>query len=155
MPLFNVEDSASDGVRGAYRAVDVPAPESGEHDHVKMGWFSRLAGAGARVRKVVRGALPDPALKAIGEAAAALERDGAVVFACLDGWPRPPVVQGFVPDVYAVFEDCEVVLSFAAEPPALEGPAQRRDLAFTSWAEASPVRLYKHVIVARGRGGRG
>jgi hypothetical protein len=171
MPLFNVEDPASDGAQRAYQGVDVPAPESGERDHGKIGWLSRLAGAGARVRRVVRGALRDPELKAIGEAAAALERDGAVVFACLGGWPRPPVIQGFVPDVYAVFEDCEVVLTFTGEPPA-EGtgsrpglrsavpssapsPAQRRDFAFASWAEGSPVRVYEHVVVAGSRGARG
>jgi hypothetical protein len=155
MPLFNVEDPASDGVPGTYRDVDVLGPESGEHDHGKLGWVARLMDAGARVRSAVRGALRDPELKAVGEAAEALERDGAVVFACLGGWPRPPVIQGFVPDVYAVFEDCEVLLVFASEPPALEGPAQRRDRAFASWAAASPMRVYEHVVVAGGRGGRG
>ena len=150
MPLFNVEDSASDGVRGAYQDVDVLAPEPGERDDGKLGWLARLLGAGARVRSAVRGALGAPELKAIGEAAEALERDGAVVFACLGGWPRPPVIQGFVPDVYAVFEDCEVVLVFAGEPPGHEGPAQRRDLAFTSWTAASPARVYEHVVIVGG-----
>jgi hypothetical protein len=154
MPLFNVEDSTSDGARGVCQDVDVLTPEPGEDDHGKLGWLTRLAGAGARVRSVVRGVLRDPEVRAIGEAAEALERDGAVVFACLGGWPRPPVIHGFVPDVYAVFEDCEVVLAFAGEPPAREGPAQRRDLAFAAWAAASPVRVYEHVVVAGGRGGR-
>jgi hypothetical protein len=120
----------------------------------KIGWFTRLTGAGARVRSAIRGALRDPEIRAIREAAEALERDGAVVFANLGGWPRPPVLLGFIPDVYAVFEDCEVALWFENEHSALEASTLRQDRALTSWADASPLRVYEQIVVAGGRGGR-
>ncbi len=133
MPQIDVEDPGSDG---------------------KIGWLTRLAGAGARVRSALRGALRDPEAKAMREAADTLERDGAVVFAQLGGWPRPPVLLGFVPDVYAVFEDCEVALSFENEQSVLDPSTRRQDLAFTAWAEASPLRVYEQIVVSGGRGGR-
>jgi hypothetical protein len=133
MPGLDVQDAAADG---------------------KVGWLTRLAGAGARVRSALRGALRDPEIGAIRDAAKTLERDGAVVFASLGGWPRPPALLGFVPDVYAVFEDCEVALSFENEQSAAEAPTRRQDLAFTAWADASSQRVYEQIVVAGGRGER-
>jgi hypothetical protein len=112
-------------------------------------------GAGARFRSALRSARPDPEPRALREAAEVLERDGGVVFADLDGWPRPPVVQGFVPDLYAVFEDREIVLSFVNEQSVLRAQSQHRDLAFSSWAGASALRIYEQIMVEGGRGGRG
>ena len=144
MPEFDVQDPASDGYH---------APRAAEGD-IKIGWLTRLAGAGARVRSALRGALRDPELRAVRAAAEALERDGAVVFATLGGWPRPPALAGFVPDVYAVFEDCEVALSFENEQSVLEAPAFRQAVALTAWAAASDQRVYEQIVVSGGRGGR-
>ncbi len=129
---------------------DVQDPFSG----INAGFFTRLAGAGARVRTALRRALGDPEIKAVRAAAEALERDGAVVFATLGGWPRPPVLAGFVPDVYAVFEDCEVALSFENERSVLEAPASVQAVALTAWAAVSDQRVYEQIVVAGGRGGR-
>ncbi len=133
-----------------YPSVDlsVSPPESGVTVIGEGGWMARL-------RSAIRGARPDPEPRALRDAAEVLERDGGVVFADLDGWPRPPVVAGFVPDLYAVFEDREIVLSFVNERSALRETSRRRDLALTAWAAASSLRIYEEILVEGGRGGRG
>jgi len=120
---------------------------------VPIGWLTRLAGATARVRAALRGALGDPQLAAIREAAEALERDGAAVFANLGGWPRPPVLGGFIPDVYAVFDDCEVALSMENERSAVDASTRRQHLALTAWSREADRRVYEQIVVAGGRGG--
>jgi hypothetical protein len=115
-------------------------------------WISRLLDAGARVLQSAR---RDPEIGALIDAASVLERDGGVVFADLDGWPRPPVVQGFVPDLYAVFEDREVVLDFVNDDSVARDTTRRRDRAFTAWARASTRRVYEQILVEGGRGRRG
>ena len=134
MPLFNAQDPVSDGWTYPSDDFDVPPPISGMTVIGGAGWFSR-------VRSAIRGARPDPEPRALLDAAEVLEHDGGVVFADLDGWPRPPVVQGFVPDLYAVFEDREIVLSFVNEQSALRETARRRDLAFAAWAVAPAPRI--------------
>lgn len=146
MPLFNAQDPVSDGWTYPSDEFDVSPPDSGVK--VRGGWLSRL-------RSAIQGARPDPEPQALREAAELLERDGGVVFADLDGWPRPPVVQGFIPDLYAVFEDREIALSFVNERTVLREAARRRDLAFAAWAEASALRIYEQILVQGGRGGRG
>ena len=155
MPLFNAQDPVPDGWTYPSDDFDVSCPISGVTVRGDSGWMSRLRGAGERVRLAIRGARPDPEPRALREAAEVLERDGGVVFADLDGWPRPPVVQGFVPDLYAVFEDREIVLAFVNEHSALREAARRQDLAFAAWAEASSLRIYEQILVPGGRGGRG
>ena len=148
MPLFNAQDSTPDGQVYPSVELSVSPPESGVTVIGGGGWIARL-------RSAIRGARPDPEPRALRDAAEVLEHDGGVVFADLDGWPRPPVVQGFVPDLYAVFEDREIVLSFVNERSALRETARRRDLAFTAWAAASALRICGEILVAGGRGGRG
>ena len=155
MPLFNAQDPVTNGWTYPSEDLDLPPPSSGVEGKGEAGWLSRLAGAGARVRSAIQGARRDPEPRALREAAEVLERDGGVVFADLDGWPRPPVVQGFVPDLYAVFEDREIVLEFVNEHSVLREAARRQDLAFSAWAEASALRIYEQILVEGGRGGRG
>jgi hypothetical protein len=124
----------------------------GEEVRARSSWISRLLDAGA---KVLQSARRDPEIRALIDAAAVLERDGGVVFAALDGWPRPPVVQGFVPDLYAVFEDREVVLDFVNEGSVARDATRRKHRAFTAWARASVQRVYEQILVEGGRGGRG
>lgn len=114
----------------------------------------RLLDAGALVASALDAVRGEPAARAIRRAAGRFERGGALVFADLPGWPRPPAVHGFVPAVYAVFEDREVLLDI--EDPELSGsePSSRRQLAFASWATAAPEREVEieAVVASRGRG---
>jgi hypothetical protein len=155
MSLFHAQDPVSDGWTYPSEDASVSPPISGIQVREEGGWLSRLVGAGARLRSALQSARPDPEPRALRDAAEVLERDGGVVFADLDGWPRPPVVQGFVPDLYAVFEDREIVLSFVNEQSVLRAQSQRRDLAFSAWACASALRIYEQIVVEGGRGGRG
>lgn len=107
----------------------------------RAGWLRRLYDA-------ARG---DPGPRAIRAAAERLERSGALVFADVAGWPRPPLVRGYVPSVYAVYEDREVVIRLEEQPDAdADDPPEsvsRKHLAFTAWAEASPQRDYDVIVV--------
>jgi len=163
MPLYAARDRALDGWSGPPDETDPTCPQSGiraalpsEGDagapSSRSGWLSLLLGVGARV---LQGARRDPELRALLDAAEVLERDGGVVFADLDGWPRPTVVQGFVPDLYAVFEDREIVLDFVNDQSILREDVRRRDLALTAWAQATTRRIYEQILVEGGRGGRG
>ncbi len=87
----------------------------------------------------------------IRTAAERLDREGAVVFARASGFPVPPVINGYRPDVYAVYDDREVALSVSTEESA-EGPAsERQDLAFATWAEEAPEREYAQIVVPGSR----
>jgi hypothetical protein len=155
MSLFHAQDPVSDGWTYPSEEPPLSPPISGVRVRVEGGWLTRLVGAGSRFRSALRSARPDPEPRALLEAAEVLERDGGVVFADLDGWPRPPVVSGFVPDLYAVFEDREIVLSFVNDESVLREQSRRRDLAFSAWAGASALRIYEQIVVEGGRGGRG
>lgn len=138
MPLHDAHDPAPDGWSRP-RAKQAPRDPKSRH----FGWLKRLFDAVLPARE-------DAEPRAVREAAETLEQDGAVVFANLDGWPRPPALHGFVPDVYAVFEDREVVLEFEDEVSVNEEPAQRQDAAFSTWAEASPCRAYEQIVIEGG-----
>jgi hypothetical protein len=138
MPHHDAHDPAPDGW---IRSHEGEAPKNPEPR--RTGWLKRLLGA----------LLPSRAghgPRAVREAAETLEQDGAVVFANLDGWPRPPVLHGFIPDVYAVFEDREVVLEFEDEESVTKEPAQRQDAAFATWAGAAPGRAYEQIVLDAG-----
>jgi hypothetical protein len=117
--------------------------------------LTRLHDAGSALHAALRAARRDPEPGAIRAAAEGLEREGAVVFAKLAGWPRPPAIRGFVPDVYALFEDGEVVLAVDNDALASGEVAARRDAAFAAWAAASSRREHERIVVRGGRGGRG
>jgi len=149
------QEPAIDGWSGSGEGLEdleAPGPESGVEGLERGGWLCRLFGAGKGLLLAARG---DPEPRAMLDAALTLERDGGAVFADLEGWPRPPVTAGFVPDVYAVFEDREVALSFVNERSVDRDALRRRDRALTGWAEASPRRVYEQIVVEGGRGGRG
>jgi hypothetical protein len=155
MPLVNAQDPALDAYRGEADDGEIPPIESGPRPLVRRGLWGRLVGAGALVRSALRVTRGDPEARAVLEAAETLERGGGVVFARLEGWPRPPVVQGFVPDVYAVFDDREIVLSFENEGSIHHASTQQRAGAFAVWASASPRRIHEQIVIPGGRGGRG
>lgn len=109
-----------------------------------------LLDAGARVVSVLDAVRGEPRARAVRAAAERFSRGGALVFADVEGWPRPPAIHGFVPAVYAIFDDGEVVLH-VDEPEADDAePASRRDLAFRTWAEAAPDREVEPIVI-RGR----
>ena len=86
------------------------------------------------------------------DAAEALERDGAVVFAAAPGWPRPPVINGFIPDVYAVYPDHEILLELEDEGSVDEGPTLRRSDAFAAWAVEAEGREHQQIAAPGSRG---
>lgn len=140
MPLLEMHDPITEN-GWTLTPGDGRDPESGKQ---RIPWLKRLLGAVLRTRSA-----RDAERRAIREAAESLERDGAAVFANVEGWPRPPVVQGFLPDVYAVFADREVVLDLAGEDEAAGGDAEhRREAAFEAWAEAASRRMYAQIVVA-------
>ncbi len=97
----------------------------------------------------------DPELIAIRRTAKRHRKNGAEVFADIPGWPKPPKLNGHIPDVFAVYQDGEVALEFENRNSVGRTHARRQDLAFSSWAEESPRRKYQQVVVNNGRGGRG
>lgn len=155
MPVFNPQEPIPESFPYPSHefAVSLPSPEA--RASAEGRWQTRLVDLGERLRVALRSVGPDPEPRALRDAAELLERDGGVVFADLDGWPRPPALQGFVPDLYAVFEDREILLSFVNERSALGQTSIRRDRAFTAWAQGSDLRIYEQVLVEGGRGGRG
>lgn len=106
----------------------------------RAGWLRRLYDA-------ARG---EPVPRAIRAAAERLERSGALVFADSPGWPRPPLVRGYVPSVYGVYEDREVVIRVEQQDEGEDrGPESedRRHVAFVAWAATSPQRDYEVIVV--------
>jgi hypothetical protein len=87
---------------------------------------------------------PDPEAKAILRSARSHVKAGAEVYADLPGWPKPPVLNGHIPDVYAEYE-----LSIERTH------ARRQDAAFSAWAEQGEHREYEQILIKGGRGGRG
>jgi hypothetical protein len=137
MSDFHVRDRAS-----------ILPPEPPGEDPDKPGWLKRV------FTSVLDVARRDPEPRAIDKAARGLEEGGAIVFADLDGWPRPPAINGHVPDVYAVRESREIVLEFENPESVRCPPAERQNDAFESWADESPGREYEQIVVRGGRGGR-
>src|SRR5262245_9673503 len=84
--------------------------------------------------------------RVVAREATRLEQDGGLVFGDAEGWPRPPNIHGFVPCVYAVFEDGEVVLRLT-DPEVKHEGERRSHQAFAAWAEAAPDREYEHLPV--------
>jgi hypothetical protein len=131
------------------KTVHMPEPSIPEGPSPR--WIERWLDARALLGAFVKAARKDP----LRDAAEALERDGAVVFAAAPGWPRPPVINGFIPDVYAVYEDHEILLELDDEAPASEGsepPALRRGDAFAAWAVEAEGREYQQIAAPGARG---
>jgi hypothetical protein len=149
MSLPEIHDSTTEN-GWTLSPEDGQSPDSGEPKRARSTWLKRLLGAVLRAGGAGGGGGAER--RAIRRAAESLERDGAAVFANVEGWPRPPVVQGFLPDVYAVFADREVVLDLAGDEGAAQGEAERRrEIAFEAWAEAASRRVYEQIVVAGAR----
>lgn len=121
---------------------DVESPPS-----ARSAWFQRFLDAGALLSSALDAVRGEPGPRVIRGAAARLERRGALVFADAEGFPRPPAIHGFVPAVYAVFEDREVVVNVTDPDVTDAEQASRRDLAFSAWAAAAPERDYEPIVL--------
>jgi hypothetical protein len=110
-------------------------------------FLRRLIDAGSAVSAAL-GVGGEPTERAIRRAVGRFERGGALVFADLEGWPRPPVIHGFVPAAYAVFEDREVILLVEDEAQPDTETELRRRIAFEAWAAEGPEREVESVTVS-------
>jgi hypothetical protein len=104
--------------------------------------FRLMAGVRALARRALARLRREPRARLVQKTAAELEQSGALVFADAEGWPRPPNIHGFVPCVYAVYEDGEVVLRLT-DPEVKHTEERRSHQAFAAWAEESPEREYE------------
>ncbi len=101
--------------------------------------------------------LEDPEVEAIRDSAERHVKRGAAVFADLPGWPRPPTINGHIPDVYAIYKRKgvfrEVVEEFENEKSAFRTHARRQHVTFLAWAREGHNRKYTQILVRGGRGG--
>lgn len=138
------------GVR--WPAPAVPAPTPGP----SFGEAAVAIGLGALGVWALSRLLSDPEPRRITAIAERYERKGAAVFADTKGWPRPPLLNGRIPDVYAVFPDGREHAVEVENDRSIErshARAQVRDLC--TWATRSRSRRFSVEVVAGGRGGRG
>lgn len=120
---------------------------SARQSRARTGLLGRLEGTVARIRGVLDAARGAPVARAVVAAATRLDREGALVFADVPGWPRPPLIHGFVPSVYAVFTDRELVLQVMELRADSAEPDHRRRRAFRAWAAAAPEREHEILVV--------
>jgi hypothetical protein len=98
----------------------------------------------------------DPETVAIRRTAKRHVKDGAEVCADISGWPRPPKINGHIPDVYARYPDGrEVVQEFENDRSVFSTHARRQDVAFSDYAGEVEHVEYEQIVVRGGRGGRG
>lgn len=98
---------------------------------------------------------PDPETVAIRRSAKRHLKNGAEVFADIPGWPRPPKINGHIPDVYAYYPDGrEVVQEFENDRSVFSSHARRQDVAFSLHATEFEQVEYEQVVIKGGRGGR-
>lgn len=97
----------------------------------------------------------DPEPRRIRQIARQLEEGDALVFADVKGWPRPPIRNGRIADVHAIYPNGEELLVEVENERSLgrsHARAQVRDL--MQWASEAPGRHFSLEVVAGGRGGR-
>jgi len=99
---------------------------------------------------------PDEEAEAIRSLALDLDDEGAAVFADIKGFSRPPIINGHIPDVFALMDDgSQLAVEFENERSVRRTHARRQDKAFTKWAKASPKkRAYVQEIIPGGKGRR-
>lgn len=97
----------------------------------------------------------DPETAAIRNSAKKHERNGALVAADIRGWPKPPVLNGHIPDVYANYGCWVVAEEYENDRSINSTHARRQHVAFSAWANRSARREYIQIEVEGGRGGRG
>jgi hypothetical protein len=118
------------------------------HLRSSVGWLVGLFRAALSALRARREVRPSVMIKSpIKRTAEGLDRDGAVVFARATGWPHPPVINGYRPHVYAVYDDREVALSFTTEENVEEPVSERQTIAFAAWAEEAPEREFAQIVV--------
>ena len=99
---------------------------------------------------------PDPEMVAIRRTAKRYVKSGAEVRADIAGWSRPPIINGHIPDVHAVYPDGrEVVLEFENARSVFSTHARRQHAAFSAHADEFDHVEYAQVVIRSGRGGRG
>ncbi len=98
---------------------------------------------------------PDPETVAIRRTAKRYVKSGAEVRADIAGWSRPPTINGYIPDVHAVYPDGrEVVLEFENTRSVFSTHARRQHAAFSAHADEFGHVEYAQVVIRNGRGGR-
>lgn len=98
---------------------------------------------------------PDPESDAIRKSAEWHAQRGADVRADIHGWPRPPTLDGRIPDVHADYGDRVVIEEYENDRSISRPHAVEQDVTFTRWANRSHRRHYTQFVVPGGRGGRG
>lgn len=97
----------------------------------------------------------DPEVEAICEIGAELEGEAALVLLDIAGAPRPPRLNGRIPDIFALFDDgSELAVEVENDRGVGSSHARAQDKAFSRWASRSSRRHYEQLIVVGGRGGR-
>lgn len=97
----------------------------------------------------------DPEWVAIHQSAERHARNGADVRADIAGWPRPPVLDGRIPDVHAHYGDRVEIEEYENERSVVRTHAAEQHATFTRWANRSYRREYTQFLVPGGRGGHG
>jgi hypothetical protein len=112
--------------------------------------------AGYAIAAAVSYALDDPERREIERSAKRHQRRGATVRADIAGWPRPPLIGGHIPDVFAWYPSGRVVVEeFENDRSVFSVHAERQHDAFSRWADRVPNRRrYTQIEIEGGRGGR-
>jgi hypothetical protein len=97
----------------------------------------------------------DPERRAIQQSAERLLARGAEVYADLPGWPKPPVINGHIPDLYAVLNKRVVMAEYENEVSVSRSHARSQDRAFSAFARSRADVRYRQIVVEGGRGGHG
>ena len=133
-------------------AGDIRVPQPRSEEGVPA-WLKVALGAGALYLgyKGIQYLREDPEVRAIRNSAEDHVRSGAMVFADTKGWPRPPIANGHIPDVLAIYDDVTVIEEFENDRSVMRAHARRQHSAFSKLV-ASDV-FYEQIVVAGGRGG--
>lgn len=144
----------------AIRPPSVPPSHPPINPWKVAAWLVGGAAVGAAgafaLANVIEALTEDPERKAIRQSAEKHLARGAEVFADIPGWPRPPVIFGRIPDIYAKYPNGRVKIEeFENDSSVSSTHANAQDRAFTRWVNMSVRFSYTQIIVDGGRGGRG
>jgi len=65
----------------------------------------------------------------------------------LPGSPKPPLVNGYIPDIYATHSNQEYIIEVETSDSINSGHALLQKVAFQKWASAGPNRKFELRIV--------
>lgn len=120
-------------------------------------WGSILLGAAAVAAMycVYKKLTEDPEPKRIREIAEKFEREGARVSADLRGWPKPPLLNGRIPDVFAEHSDgWREAVEIENDRSIHRSHARGQIADLKRWAARTRRTSFSVEIVRNGRGGK-